>query len=90
MLVTKTIVHQKSDGIPYEKGLYKIPSTDEKIKDHWGKIIEGPTYQWVEKKDYHISEADIKSIAMVCHEANRKWCELHGEPQKPWIEAEPW
>lgn len=31
------------------------------------------------------------AIAKVCHEANRAWCEAHGDDsQKPWNEAEDW
>lgn len=34
---------------------------------------------------------DIVAIAKVCHEANRAWCEEHGDPsQRPWDEAEDW
>jgi hypothetical protein len=31
------------------------------------------------------------AIAMVCHEANKKWCELTGDySQKSWADAEQW
>jgi hypothetical protein len=31
------------------------------------------------------------AIAKVCHEANRAWCEAHGDfSQKSWEEAESW
>lgn len=30
-------------------------------------------------------------LARVCHEANRAWCEAHGDLSQPiWAEAEPW
>lgn len=33
----------------------------------------------------------VETIARVCHEANRAWCEAHGDnSQKPWEEAEDW
>lgn len=33
----------------------------------------------------------VVSIAMVCHEANRAWCEINEDTsQKPWEEAEGW
>lgn len=33
----------------------------------------------------------IKKIAIVCHEANKAWCEANGdESQKHWDEAEAW
>jgi len=32
-----------------------------------------------------------EAIAKVCHEANRAWCELHGDKtQKSWEDAESW
>jgi hypothetical protein len=33
----------------------------------------------------------IIQIAMVCHKANRSWCQANGDDtQKSWEEAEPW
>jgi len=33
----------------------------------------------------------IHSIARVCHEANRAWCEINGDQtQKSWWDAEEW
>jgi hypothetical protein len=33
----------------------------------------------------------LAQIAIVCHEANRAWCDLNGDPsQLPWNEAEQW
>ena len=33
----------------------------------------------------------IETIARVCHEANRAWCEAHQDfSQKTWTEAEQW
>jgi hypothetical protein len=33
----------------------------------------------------------IETIARVCHEANRAWCEAHGDlSQLPWDKAEAW
>lgn len=33
----------------------------------------------------------VETIAKVCHEANRAWCEVNGDAsQKPWDEAEQW
>jgi hypothetical protein len=37
------------------------------------------------------TEQRIETIARVCHEANRAWCEAHGDTtQKPWDDAEQW
>lgn len=34
---------------------------------------------------------NVNIIAQICHEANRVWCENHGDySQKPWNEAEDW
>lgn len=34
---------------------------------------------------------DIIAIAIVCHEANKAWCEINGDTtQKSWPEAEQW
>lgn len=34
---------------------------------------------------------DVVSIARVCHQANKAWCEAHGDlSQKDWEEAEQW
>ena len=31
------------------------------------------------------------AIAIACHQANKKWCELNGDfTQKDWSEAEQW
>lgn len=36
-------------------------------------------------------EQRIETIARVCHEANRAWCEAHGDrSQKVWEDAEQW
>lgn len=33
----------------------------------------------------------ITSIAIMCHEANKAWCEVNGDfSQKSWFEAEEW
>lgn len=33
----------------------------------------------------------VESIAKVCHEANKGWCEAYGDDsQKSWYEAEQW
>lgn len=37
------------------------------------------------------TEQRVETIARVCHEANRAWCEAHGDlTQKAWAEAEQW
>ena len=37
------------------------------------------------------SQTKIITIAMVCHEANKAFCETNGDSsQKPWEEAEEW
>lgn len=37
------------------------------------------------------TKSQIEAIAQVCHEANKKWCEINGDySQKHWEEAEPW
>ena len=34
---------------------------------------------------------NIRQISIVCHEANRAWCEANGDgSQKPWAHAEQW
>jgi len=39
----------------------------------------------------YISEGMIASIAKVCHQANKAWCESSGDTsQKDWHEAEEW
>lgn len=36
-------------------------------------------------------EPDYTPIAIVCHQANKAWCELNGDhTQKDWDEAEQW
>jgi RyR domain-containing protein len=36
-------------------------------------------------------EERIETVARCCHEANRAWCEAHGdETQKPWGDAQGW
>lgn len=38
-----------------------------------------------------IYEQRVETIARVCHEANRAWCEAHGDTsQKVWEDAEQW
>jgi len=33
----------------------------------------------------------LETIARACHEANKAWCDAHGDDsQRPWDEAEPW
>lgn len=35
------------------------------------------------------SEAEI--IAMMCHAANKEWCEIHGDTSQPnWLDAPDW
>lgn len=35
--------------------------------------------------------AMVEAIARVCHEANRGWCEVHGDTsQRSWTDAEQW
>ena len=42
-------------------------------------------------KEDSLQEAKICSIAKVCHQANKAWCELNGDnSQKDWDEAEDW
>lgn len=39
----------------------------------------------------YISVEDISKIALMCHQANKGWCELNGDfSQKDWAEAEEW
>lgn len=38
-----------------------------------------------------MTELQKQHIAMVCHEANKAWCEVNGDhSQKTWVAAEPW
>jgi len=38
-----------------------------------------------------IPHAAIVSIAMVCHEANKAWCAVNGDPsQRGWRESQEW
>lgn len=38
-----------------------------------------------------MNELQIVNIAMVCHQANKAWCEANGDTsQKDWDEAEQW
>jgi len=37
------------------------------------------------------SEASINTIAKMCHEANKTWCEINGDTSQPtWEEAPEW
>lgn len=39
----------------------------------------------------YISTEDVLKIAIMCHEANKSWCALHGDSsQKNWKDAEEW
>lgn len=36
-------------------------------------------------------ETNTENIAMVCHQANKAWCEINGDhSQKDWADAEEW
>lgn len=38
-----------------------------------------------------VKNNEILAIAIVCHQANKKWCEANGdESQKDWKDAEDW
>jgi hypothetical protein len=38
-----------------------------------------------------ISVDEITKIAIMCHEANKAWCQLHGDQsQSHWVSAEEW
>ena len=44
-----------------------------------------------EEWDALVEKNRILSIAIVCHQANKKWCEVNGdETQKDWKNAEEW
>lgn len=37
------------------------------------------------------SEASIKNIAIMCHQANKTWCEINGDNSQPeWNDAPEW
>jgi len=37
------------------------------------------------------TEEKRRQIAMMCHQANKAWCEINGDTsQKDWFDAEPW
>lgn len=38
-----------------------------------------------------MTEEQRRNIAIVCHQANKAWCEINGDTsQKDWFDAEPW
>lgn len=38
-----------------------------------------------------VPKLEVLQIAMVCHQANKAWCDAHGDStQKNWDEAEGW
>lgn len=44
-----------------------------------------------QKQESYITVDPITEIAIMCHQTNKTWCQLHGDQsQKDWSEAEPW
>ena len=49
--------------------------------------FQGTQEDW----DQLVANNKILSIAIVCHQANKKWCEINDdESQKDWKDAEQW
>lgn len=43
----------------------------------------------MERKNYH--GIDVQNIALICHEANKAYCRVHGDPSQPsWDDAPEW